>query len=300
MAGRMRFPFVFVVALATVAPSDAPAGAAATAPPSHPDATSIYERARDAVDALAVPTYIAFTEQDLSSGRDGFLQEQVRIVVRTSDGHAIVRRLRDYNGDPVSERPRVVTTPLYPVTIIYRVGDFPLADFGMRRTTTRPGIFEASGTPEPAATGEVLRTLTTVRVSDLAYRLTDLGDETLGARIVYHLGLEPLRDPGHHVLRELWIDRETSLPVRYVAERFVGMAGMPFRYLVTVDAAMYDGHLVNVEADGRFDVHRALVIRYAGEGHWKIADVGFPASVPDWAFDPSEYAEHGSENVPGL
>jgi hypothetical protein len=300
MFGRTPLPFVFIVALAAAAHDAAPARAAATSPPSHPDATSIYERARSAVGALALPPYVAFTEQDLSTGRDGLLQERVRIVVRTSDGHAVVRRLRDYNGDPVSEPPRVVTTALYPVTIIYRVGDFPLADFGMRRTTTRPGIFEASGTPEPAATGEELRTLTKVTVSDLAYRLTDLGDETLGARSVYHLGLEPLRDPGHHVLRELWIDRETSLPVRYVAERFVGMAGLPFRYLVTVDAAMYDGHLVNVEADGRFDVHRALVIHYAGEGHWKIADVDFPQSVPDWAFDPKQFAEHTGEDVPGL
>ena len=130
--------------------------------------------------------------------------------------------------------------------------------------------------------------------------MTDYGDATLAGRTVYHLGLQPLRDPGHHVLRELWVDPQTSLPLRYVAERFVAMAGLPFRYLVTVDTATIDGHLVNIEADGRFDVHRAIVIHYSGEGHWKIADVAFPALVPDWAFDPKRYGTHGGENVPGL
>ena len=78
------------------------------------------------------------------------------------------------------------------------------------------------------------------------------------------------------------------------------MADLPFRYLVTVDTVMVDGHLVDVEADGRFDVHRAIVVRYAGEGHWKIADVAFPPFVPDWTFDPKQFGSHGGEAVPGL
>jgi hypothetical protein len=117
---------------------------------------------------------------------------------------------------------------------------------------------------------------------------------------VHHLGLAPVRDPGHNVLREVWIDASTFLPKRYVAERFVENGGLSFRYLITVNTALIENHLVNVDADGHFDVHRALVLHFSGQGRWSISDVRFPADLPAWLFDPVRYREHAAEPLPDL
>jgi hypothetical protein len=73
-----------------------------------------------------------------------------------------------------------------------------------------------------------------------------------------------------------------------------------FRYLITVDTALIDGRLVNVAASGHFDVHRALIINYSGEGRWSISDVRFPTNPPPWLFDADRYREHLGDPVPDL
>ncbi len=104
---------------------------------------------RVAVQALPVPAYIAFTEQDSSTRKYALLQDRLRIVMRVSDTHAWMRTIKDANGNPVREGPQVVTNGVYPTTPIERVGEFPVADFGLRpRRAGRAGIFEAPGTPE--------------------------------------------------------------------------------------------------------------------------------------------------------
>jgi hypothetical protein len=248
------------------------------------DAKAIYLKTVAAVNALSLPAYIEFTSQNQSNGT---VAERLHIVVRVSDGYAFVETLADQNGRPTPVAPvKVVTNGTYPGTI-YRVGDFPLADFGLRKgTPSRPGIFEDTSTPEPEAS-DALRSIAAVHVVDIAYALVDLGDDTIDGRAVYHLGMTPLRDPGHHVLRQMWVDKSTFLPLRYVAERFVDAQLFKFRYLVTVDTVLMSGHLVNVDADGHYDVHRAFFFHYAGEGRWSISDVSFPTTEPGWMFDPS-------------
>ena len=178
-----------------------------------------------------------------------------------------------------------MTNGIYPSSI-YRVGDFPLADFGLRiGPQTRPGIFEDTSSPEPEPS-DAPRPIASVHVVDIPYKLTDLGNTTIAGHAVYHLGMTPVRDPGHHVLRQMWIDAATALPVRYVAERFVDAGLFRFRYLVTVNTSVIDGHLVNLDADGRFDVHRAFLIHYTGEGRWSISNVSFPSSEPPSLFEP--------------
>ena len=258
----------------------------------------VYLRAQAAINALPLPPYIAFTEQNQSLTGHGTDQERLRIVERTSDGVAYVRKEQTAAGNAASGDPTVVTDGDYPTTI-YRVGDFPLADFGMRLGHRKgPGMFEAPGTPQPEASGETggLHVIGSVKALNLPYRVTDLGDTVLDGTPVYHLKLEPVRDPGHHVLREMWVNRTSFLPLRYVAERFVSDV-ISFRYLVRVDTALIDGHLVNVAADGHFDVHRLAIIHYSGEGRWTISDVRFPSAPPDWAFDPTAVRAHHGETV---
>jgi len=258
---------------------------------------------RAAVNALPVPPYIAFTEQDAGEQNGRMLVDRIRIVTRVADAHVWIRPILDQHGDPSQASPRAVTTIVYPGTIIERVGEFPLADFGLRprRAGARPGIFEAPGTPEPALSPNGgLQPIGSVSTYNLSYRITDLGDTAIGAAPVHHLGLAPVRDPGHNVLREVWIDTSTSLPKRYVAERFVENGGLSFRYLITVNTALIENHLVNVDAAGHFDVHRALVIHFSGEGRWTISDVRFPTDPPPWLFDPLQYREHATDPLPEL
>jgi hypothetical protein len=287
------------VAFAALGVSAVPIPAPAQTPPL--SATDVYVKMRAAVNALPVPAYIAFTQQDDSSRKYSLLQDRMRIVVRSSDDRAWVHTIKDANGNPSRVPPYVVTNRSYPGTPILHAGDFPLADFGLRpRRAGRPGMFEAPGTPEPVPSGAALQAIGSVRSYNLSYRITDLGDTEAGGTPVYHLGLVPVRDPGHNVLREVWIDKGSFIPKRFVAERFVDDPPLVFRYLITVETALIGGHLVNVDAVGDFDVHRALIVHYAGHSHWTISDVTFPADPPWWLFDPERYKDHKGEAVPDL
>ena len=263
--------------------------------------TQLYLRAREAVNALPVPAFVQFTLQDDSTRKNALLQERLRMIVRASDGHAFVRTLQSQDGNPVHSSPRVVTGAIFPTTLIYRAGDFPLTDFGLRYNDLgRPGMFEDQrSTPQPQAP-DGPKTIGAVRAINPPYRLDNLGDTTVGARAVYHLGLKPIRDPGHHVLREMWIDKQSFLPVRYIAERFVADGPLSFRYLVTVNTAVIGGHLVNTDLTGNISVNRALIIHFTQHSHWTVTGISFPPSVPPWAFDPAAYAQHGSEPQPDL
>jgi hypothetical protein len=282
-----------------VAAGAVPAAGVAQSPT--PTATDVYLKMRAAVNALPVPPYIAFTVQDSSTRKYAVLQDRLRIVMRVSDVHAWMRTITTANGNPSRDAPLVVTNGVYPSTPIERVGEFPLADFGLRpRRAGRPGIFEASGTPEPAPSAGTLKAIGSVTGYNLSYRVADLGDVEVGGLAVHHLGLTPYRDPGHNVLREVWVDKTTFVPKRYVAERYVENGGLSFRYLITVNTAMIEGHLVNVDAAGHFEVHRALIVNVAGEGRWAISDIAFPANPPAWIFDPDHYKDHKGEPVPDL
>ncbi len=221
------------------------------------------------------------------------------MLVRTSDGHAFVVPIQDADGSPSHDQPGIAVTSFERWTALYRIGDFPLADFGLRKHGLgRPGIFEASGTPQPEPTdAQSTRVIASVRVINIPYRIVNLGDTNIDDHAVYHLGLQPRYDAGHHVLREMWIDKASLLPRRYVAERFVGGL-IPFRYMVTVNTAVINNHIVNIDADGHFNVNRALLLHYSGEGRWTVSNISFPTAPPGWLFDPELYALHKTEAIP--
>jgi hypothetical protein len=252
-------------------------------------AQDVYLRCEDAVNALPVPPYVAFTEQDNTVKGHSIQRDALRIVERTADAHSYVRTILDRRGQPAPADPHVEEGAIFKGTDLYRIADFPLADFGLRRTHTRPGIFEAAGTPEPSPSAEPQ--IASVRAVYVPYIIEDLGDTTVEGHDVYHFRLRPKRDAGHNVLREIWIDRESYLPRRYVAERYVGGA-VPFRYLVTVNTNVVDGYLVNRDADGFFNVHRALIVHFSGEGRWHITNVSFPKDPPAWLFDGAALESH--------
>jgi hypothetical protein len=262
----------------------------------------IYWRAQAAVNRLAQPPYIAFTfeNQGYLFANDTAEQRSVvptheflRAVVRVADGSAVITALKNFAGQDISRpRPFVIntTSDYFAVSNIFRLGDFPLADFGLRYgTPSRPGFFEPAG---PLATASPLHVIATVVAFEPPpYKIVNLGDATVGGQPVYHLGLDPLREPSHNVLRQMWIDKTTFLPVRYVALRTVIIPDEYLKYLVTVDSAVIDEHIVNVGASGNSSI---------GLGKWHVSDVSFPASEPDWVFDRAQWARHDGEVIPNL
>jgi hypothetical protein len=163
------------------------------------------------------PTFIPPEELQPSQERPQTLfvhGEVLRTLVRVADGAAVVVAFRDQAGKAVP-RPeaRVVTTEInyLAVSNVVRLGDFPLTDFGLRYgTPSRAGFFEP---PYPSPQASALPVIATVHAFETPpYRITDLGDTTINGRPVYHLGLDPIRDPSRNVLRQMWIDKEASYP----------------------------------------------------------------------------------------
>jgi len=118
----------------------------------------------------------------------------------------------------------------------------------------------------------------------------DLGDTQIAGRDVYHLGLTPINDPDRHPLREMWIDKATLLPRRYVAEKIVE-ANAYYTYLLTVDAVQIGPYLVNVKASG--------IDRYGHIG-FTVSQISFPPTEPEWVFQQAEWAAHRGEQIPGF
>jgi len=262
----------------------------------------IFNAARAAITHLEDPPYVAFTLQDEGHTDNSVQEERLRVLVRASDGAAIVIPLKTPSGvDVAHPSPLVIHGPNYgSLSYITRLGDFTLYDFGLRYgAPRRPGLFDAPGTPEPEATPD--KSIAVVRAYNPGYRVVDLGDTTLDGLAVYHLQLIPIHDPGHHVLREIWIDRATSLPMRYLAEIPVRYpdSGQVVEHQAIIYATVLDGHLTNVRVDGRF---RILVgpVEKDGTMKWDVSEVSFPASEPDWVFDLNQWPKHQGEAIPNL
>jgi hypothetical protein len=275
-----------------VVPSPPPAVTAPCSP------ACTFERMQRAVNNLTEPSYIAFTFQDEEELESSYGQELLRVLVRNVDGNAVMTVIRDIRGDTI-EHPfaQVVANRddfLY-VSRVLRLGDFPLADFGLRYVRpARPDFFESTE-PQSTAKPSSLKVITTVYATgDLPYSVVDRGLVSIDGQMTNHLVLTPIRYPKHNVLREIWIDTTTNLPVRYLAQRFVeDYPGDYYSYLITVDAREIDGHLVNVSAHGN-NLH------LHGISKWSISDLSFPASEPDWVFNRAQWRAHDGEPIPNL
>ena len=266
-------------------------------------ASTLYNASRTAVNKLPEAPFVAFTLQDEGHLQGSVQEERLRVLMRESDGVAVVVPLRTPDGiDIAHPTPFVITGPSYgSFSYISRLGDFTLYDFGLRYTKpNRPGMFDAPGTPAPEATP--LKTMATVRAYNPGYRPSDLGDTTLGDRPVHHLKLTPIRDPGHHVLREIWIDSATSLPARYLAEipvTYPTDAGEVVEHDATIDTALLDGYLINLRVEGRYRILVGMV-QEEGVVKWEVSQISFPSSEPDWVFDFKQWPQHLGERFPGL
>lgn len=85
--------------------------------------------------------------------------------------------------------------------------------FGLERAPTAA----ASISTHPEVT-ETLPVIGRVSAASRLYDVSFIAEETLSNRPCWHLGLRPIRDPSRHRVREMWVDREDSIPLRIVTE----------------------------------------------------------------------------------
>jgi hypothetical protein len=262
--------------LASAAERTAPLAAA-------PPADSILARAKEVFRRRPRPSFVAYTLSRFE--RVGALPDfmnsyEKRVWYRSSDGAALTRRFAAgrARGPLEFERPRF-NGPLDPGP--------PTANIFDRAP---PAAAPPDATPEPE--DPPLRTIGSVSAtveSDYHAKIVDADAHT------YHLRLTPRRDVDRNRLRELWIDRET-----YAVRRFIATDRLYHGYTPSWDPELFDARL---DREGDVPVIRTihggadLNIQPWSEtrdetSDYRFYDISFPATLPDWYFEPEAYGAH--------
>jgi hypothetical protein len=145
-------------------------------------------------------------------------------------------------------------------------------------------------TPEPRTSLPPIIASVTV-LGEFDYRVTSVVRE--GDRL--HVTLVPRRDPDRNRLRDLYVDGKTLELQEVVATDKLYEEGTPHVYpmLFTVTLGwMHDMPVVThihgtptLESDAEYLGRDATV-------DYDFNDLAFPATLPDWYFDPRSYAAH--------
>jgi hypothetical protein len=193
------------------------------ASPSAPDANAIFDNARKAWASGAYPRYAEYlavvsfhngthfirrswdTTEDIRTGylySHAFSREE---LAHPKTPHGInvnipfLKLNKEFVPDPIGQVAFAIDQ------------DYGLAPGERRFTATSSSArldAQRSALPIIGRTGTVAR--------DYAVRLIETNTDAQGTE--YHLGLEPLRDPIHHRLRELWVDGATWLPEEAIVD----------------------------------------------------------------------------------
>jgi hypothetical protein len=224
-------------------------------------------------------TYTIIRKQQTAEGYPDYLNSYTEHVwVRSTDRAALARRVyRDEDRGPLTfERPAFnePRDPGPPTTDLFERAP-------VRQTTDLNADIP---TPEPSG---ALQNIATVRtVGETAYKVVKVVRE--GDLI--HLSVEPFRDVERNRLREIYVSAKTYELTRVVAtDRLYIDNGISYGVIFTVDLQMLQGRPVVTR------IHGVVGDGYNGDGatvdYW-FNDVRFPASLPDWYFDPHQYAAH--------
>jgi hypothetical protein len=153
---------------------------------------------------------------------------------------------------------------------------------------SRPHPVEEVPTPEPVESP--LSTIASVTAyGETQYHVDSLTYEGN----LMHLKLTPLRDPERNRLREIYADRNTYELVRLIAhDRLFVPGDRIYNALFDITMGHVDGHLVVTH------IHGDILDNYQGDGkkvEFEFNDIQFPATLPDWYFNPRTYAAHLAE-----
>jgi hypothetical protein len=201
-------------------------GAAPTAAPdaSPPDPNAIFDNVRRAWGAGAYPRYatyvavVSFRDAGKLVRRTWETTEDIRSGVVYSRAFS-----REEDGHPYTPHGVNINIPfldhLSPEHQPDPIGHVAFAidqDYGLAPGERKFASVSAASAidAQRSALAVIGRTGTIAR--DYAVSLIETATDEQG--IEYHLALQPLRDPAHHRLRELWVDANTWLPEEAIVE----------------------------------------------------------------------------------
>lgn len=239
----------------------------------------VLARAKAVFRAHARPPYVAYTlvrrdHHDLAPDFEN--SYTLKIWCRTADRAALARRA--WNGKAYGS--------LQNITVAFdeRIDPGPpTADIFERALYGPKPAVEPTALPGESP----LPVIGAVSVStDYDYRVTALARD--GAW--WHLALRPKRDPDRNRIDDLWVDATTFEIGR--------MRVRDHLYF------LFSGQSIDDEFDARFALRDGLPVLTTIHGQtpfdqyqtdYTFRDVSFPASLPDWYFDPTSYGAHKAD-----
>jgi hypothetical protein len=243
--------------------------AQSVAPPT-PD--EIFRRAQAAWMARVVAPYESFhvaCERTFLAARCD-AGDIVAFTVRTSDGRTYAQTL------PVpGKTPKILLRGGY----ITGPAETPLGFYRTLPASSPPP------SPPPNLAPDPLQTIADVTARARVYEVRLASEESVNGRACYHLTLRPLVTPDRYPLRELWVDETSFEVVQLTYERPYEAAHthalVRYRFAPVGPERIWT--IVHIEAEaGIHELFSTKVERIADD----LSDITFPASVPDWYFEP--------------
>ncbi|HEX3458990.1 MAG TPA: hypothetical protein VHR97_13655 [Candidatus Baltobacteraceae bacterium] len=236
------------------------------------------------------PTYVTYTlvrKQTLDDGYPDLLNSYTyHIWCRTTDRAALGRRVYRGSSRGTLEflRPSF-NEPWDPGP--------PTADL-FEAAPAHPHTNPREFVPTPEPTGSLPPTIASVTVmGEFDYRVTRVADE--GDEI--HVSLQPRRDPDRNRLRELYVDRKTLELKEVIAtdklydEGSGGRHVYPMLFTVSLTWMNNMPIVTHIHGTPTYQSDSDYLGRDATVDY-DFNDITFPASQPDWYFDPRSYAQH--------
>lgn len=236
------------------------------------------------------PVYVTYTlvrKQTLDDGYPDLLNSYTyHIWCRTTDRAALGRRVYRGSSRGTLEflRPSF-NEPWDPGP--------PTADL-FEAAPAHPHTSPRDFVPTPEPTGSLPPTIASVTVmGEFDYRVTRVADE--GDEI--HVSLQPRRDPDRNRLRELYVDRKTLELKEVIAtdklydEGSGGRHVYPMLFTVSLTWMNNMPIVTHIHGTPTYQADSDYLGRDATVDY-DFNDITFPASLPDWYFDPRSYAQH--------
>ncbi len=229
-------------------------------------------------------TYTLVRSQKATNGFPDFANSYTKhIWVRNVDRAALTRMVfRDEaRGDLVFDRPAFNEA---------RDPGPPTADV-FEPAPARPHPIEEVPTPEPNYTPlPVIGGVRTIIESDYKVETLEVEGDQL------HLHIYPIRDIERNRLREVFCDRKTYELRKLIAtDKLFLDKGPVYPVTFTITMGVVQGVPVVT------DIHGVVGGGYNDDGKdvdYQFRDITFPKALPDWYFNPRQYAQHANETGP--
>lgn len=198
------------------------------------------------------PRYVAYIIDVQSNALGKHYHEGYRALLRTHDSALVVHKTPIYTSNKPPNpygfsffginpegKPADHIDPPFGVPLMSATYDFDLS--------RGPASLRRS---DDTSQGDLPPVIGTVKVTALDYAVTLEGVEDLDGRQVYHLRLQPLDEPAHNRVRELWVDTQT-FDIRKLVTEGIFETGPPASAMWTVNFIQLHGHwFIRTESTG--------------------------------------------------